>query len=372
MRAFVVGDNLKIVGEVRAALEHEGYECENGSASSAHAVAQRLSQAPADLIVVVLSPHPEMPLEVLRQVRRNVSCSVLAVGPGRESQWQLEAIRAGADYYIAEEQLAGYLEVVLERLQPRPIHVVNGNDRGRLIAIVSGASGSGATTLAVNLSAALAARGPALLVDLNLGGGDAATLLNLKPVHTLAELCANDEGMDQVMFDRSLTQHESGLSLLAPSQSFKEIRQVTPRGVKKALELGMNRFAFLVADLNDFFHAEQEQTLREADVVLLVLRLDFTSLRNTRRTLDYLEQLGGVHHKIRLVANRAGQSGELPIAKVEEALGVQVYHALPDDVRTVNHANNDGNPAVLEAPSSRYSRSVVELASKLAAPARNR
>lgn len=365
MRAFIVGDNSKVTGEVRSVLEHEGYQCE--IAGAVPPVVERIAHTGADLVVVVLSPKLDAPLAVLREVRRKVSALVLAVGSSGASQWQLEAIRAGADYYVPEEELRSYLEAVLERLQPRPVHVSRAQ-RGRLVAVVAGSSGSGATTLAVNLAAAFTKHcGRSLLFDLNLGGGDAATLLNLKPFHTLAELCSNTEGMDQVMFDRSLTRHDGGIALLAPSQSFKEIKQVTPQGVKKALGLGRASFPVVVADLADFFHAEQEETLREADVILLVFRLDFTSLRNTRRTLDYLEQVSGVSSKIRLVANRCGQSNELPAWKVEEALGVPISHSIPDDIRTVNHANNNGNPAVLEAPSSKYSRSVVELAANLVA-----
>lgn len=368
MRAYIVGDNPRIVGEVRAVLEREHYECEFAAATLA--VLERLGRTGADLVVIVLSPTPEAPLAVLREVGRQVSAPRLAVGPGGASELQLEAIRAGADYYVAEEKLRSYLEAVLERLPPRPVHVSRPGQTGRTVAVIAGSSGSGATTLAVNLAAALAPQcGGALLVDLNLGGGDAGTLLNLKPVHTLAELCANSERMDQVMFDRSLTHHDTGIALLAPSQSFKEIKQVTPEGVKKALTLGRMRFPIIVADLADFFHAEQEEVLREADVVLVVFRLDFTSLRNTRRTLDYLEQISGVTGKIRLVANRCGQPNELPAWKVEEALGVPIRHSIPDDVRTVNHANNNGNPAVFETPSSKYARSVAELAATLA-PAR--
>jgi pilus assembly protein CpaE len=120
-----------------------------------------------------------------------------------------------------------------------------------------------------------------------------------------------------------------------------------------------------VVDLDHSFREEQTVALRQADIVLLVLRLDFTSLRNCRRTLDHLEQLGVDRDRVRLVVNRYGQPKEVPAAKAEEALGLKIAHFVPDDPRTVNRANNNGVPLILEAPSARVSKSVVKLAASV-------
>ena len=64
----------------------------------------------------------------------------------------------------------------------------------------------------------------------------------------------------------------------------------------------------------------------------------------------------------RLVVNRYGQPKEVPAAKAEEALGVKIFHFVPDDPRSVNRANNNGTPFVLETPSAKVSRSVTRLA----------
>jgi pilus assembly protein CpaE len=65
---------------------------------------------------------------------------------------------------------------------------------------------------------------------------------------------------------------------------------------------------------------------------------------------------------VRLVVNRFGQPKEVPAAKAEEALGVKIFHYVPDDPRTVIRANNNGTPFVLENPLARVSRSVTRLA----------
>jgi pilus assembly protein CpaE len=204
-----------------------------------------------------------------------------------------------------------------------------------------------------------------LLFDLNLGAGDLAALLDLKPTHTLADLCRNTTRMDRAIFERSLVRHASGVSLLSPPRSFSDISHVSARGVSDALKLARSLFPYVIADLDDSFHSEQTQTLRQSDIILLVLRLDFTSLRNTQRTLDHLTQMQIHRDRVRIVVNRYGQPQELPASKAEEALGAKVGHYIPDDPKTINRANNNGVPAVLDAPSAKVSKSVLQLAASL-------
>jgi pilus assembly protein CpaE len=150
--------------------------------------------------------------------------------------------------------------------------------------------------------------------------------------------------------------------LLAPARSFSEIAQVTTQGVRDVLSLARSMAPYVVVDLDDSFHSEQSQTLRQSDGILLVLRLDFTSLRNTRRVMDHLEQMTISRQKIFLVANRYGQPQELPVSKAEEALGAKIAYFVPDDPKTINRANNNGVPAVLEAPTAKVSKTVFLLA----------
>src|SRR5438270_3272945 len=129
----------------------------------------------------------------------------------------------------------------------------------------------------------------------------------------------------------------------------------------RVLALGRSLFPYVVVDLDHSFREEQLQVLRQADVILLVIRLDFTSLCNGRRTLDYLEHLGVPRERVRLVVNRYGQPKEIPAAKAEEALGCKIFHYVPDDPKTINRANNNGVPAVLDSPSAKVSKSVTRL-----------
>jgi pilus assembly protein CpaE len=285
---------------------------------------------------------------------------VLVVGPASETKLVLRALRGGADDYIDELELEAELRAALERLAAERPDQAEG---GRTIVVLGPSGGCGSSTLAVNLATVLAKEHQSsVLIDLKLETGDLAALLDLKPTHTLADLCQNVSRMDRVLFERSLARHASGVHLLASPLGFADIVHVTPEGIRQALLMARASFPYVVVDLDHSFRDEQVQALRLADLVLLVLRLDFASLRTARRVLEHLERLGLDQDRVRLVVNRYGQPKEVPAAKAEEALGIKIAHFIPDDPKTVNRANNNGVPVVIESPSAKVARCVAKLA----------
>ncbi len=206
----------------------------------------------------------------------------------------------------------------------------NQSTAGRSIVLLAPSGGSGSSTLAVNVAAALAkVHKASALIDLKLYVGDLAALLDLKPVYTLADLCLNVSRIDRVLFERALVRHPSGVHLLASPRSLADVGQVNPEGVRQALAQALFAFPYVVVDLDHSFREEQTIALRQADVVLLVLRLDFTSLRNTQRALEHLDQIGVARDRVRLVVNRYGQPKELPASKAEDALGMRIRALRP-------------------------------------------
>ena len=320
-----------------------------------------LARVRASRLLVVLSPVPERAIQVLHKIRGLMTGPILAVGPASDSKLILRALNEGASHYVDEADLETQLDTVLARLNDREEALPALT--GRLVTLLGAGGGSGVSTLAANLAAVLAREARrCALIDLHPGAGDQAALLDLKPAHTLADLCMKASRMDQAMVESSLVCHPSGISLLAPPDRYDEIPMVTSHGVQKVLTLVRQLYPFAVADLEDCFHEEQVIALRQADNVLVVLRPDFTSLRNARRLLEHLEQLGLAPGRLRVVLNRCGQAKELPVEEVEQALGVAVAHQLPDDPRTINGANNTGILAVLKTPGAKVSQSIVDVA----------
>ena len=381
MRIFVVSDDSGMSYQLREQLLNLGLDCPasqvvsldravsflNAEESIGEASAAQTSAA-SDLVFVILPPDFDRSLEVVRDIRRRVqSKHVFAVGPTADSKFVLRVMREGANEYLDQADLTQELSAAIERLKLAE----SGQRSGKTIALLSPSGGTGCSTLAVNLATVLAQQsGGCVLLDLETQFGDLASLLDLKPVHTSADLCRNVTRIDHSLFEKSLVRDPSGLMLLAAPAQISDARHVTWEGIQQVLSLAADLMPYVVADLSHSFLETMAPVLVEADQILLVLRLDFTSLRNTRRVLEHLEQNGVPRDRVRAVANRFGRAGELTASEAQAALGFQISHYILEDPKNVNRANNQGIPVVKYAPSAKVSRQLTELALSLAVHAK--
>ncbi|HUY88105.1 MAG TPA: hypothetical protein VMV10_05195 [Pirellulales bacterium] len=387
MRCFVGSDEAAVAGQVRELLVELGHACPianvqpldrvwaslgKGSLTlpptepvvsrpqGAEASAGRPASAEVEIVVVVLQPNPERALAAIRNNRRQTSARILLVGPTADTKLVLRGLREGANEFLDQADLKTELPAALERLSAV-------SPKGRIVAAISASGGCGCSTIAVNLAVALAGtHGSCAILDLNLEAGDLVTLLDLKPSYSISELCQNVRRLDASLLEGCLVPHSSGVQLLAAPARVADAVHVTQEGIDEVLSLVAHRFPFVVVDLGDSFRTGRNSLLLDADLILLVLRLDFTCLRNTRTALEYLRHFGVSPDRVQVVANRFGQPNEIAAGAAEEALGVKLAHYVPDDAKTVNRANNNGVPVLSQSPSSKVSRRIAELAAHVA------
>ncbi len=361
MRTLIVGSanaNL-VIGKLQGMLSALGGLPESAVASFDNAESECVQTGP-ELVIVVLAGNPGSELEVIRCLRHRFEGHLLAVGRVEDPKIILRSLQMGATLFLDEAELETEFEASLLRL-------LGGSEasmpQGRLLGILSASGGCGASTLAVNLAAIKAReREKCILIDLNPGRGDLAALLDLKPQYSLADVCRNQARLDQAMLGKCLVRHTCGISLLASPPDYPDAGLLTPAGIRHALSLARKLFPYTIVDLEDCFHTEQVEVLKQATGILVVCRLDFTSLRNTRRVLDHLIRLDVQRHQVKVVVNQHGQPNELPIEEAEDALGEKLTSFIPYDSKTINLANNVGFPAVLKAPGTRLASSINELA----------
>lgn len=367
MGTFIASDHDAITLRVRELLLRDGLSCPASRIESIEMASGQLGKLRSELIIVVLSPDIERSLPVVRQLRGRSQGYLLAIGPIDDSTLILRAIREGADEYLNEDDLEAELEGALLRLMAERPHVT---EPGRLVSVVAPNGGCGASTLAVNLAAGLAARhNRCALFDFRLASGDLAAMLNLKPAHTLTDICRNASRLDFGMFENSLAVHQGGIHLLAAPDTYEELEYITLQGIRVAVNLARERFRHVVVDLDHNMSQEEREILQSSDDVLLAFRLDFNSMRNAYRTLEYFDQLGISRQRVRPVVCKYGQPKEVPYTKAENVLGMKIYHFIPDDANQVNAANNEGLPVVFRAPRCKAAKSLRKLAQKMSAAA---
>ncbi len=102
-----------------------------------------------------------------------------------------------------------------------------------------------------------------------------------------------------------------------------------------------------------------------ADVVLTMLSLEITSIKNMRMFLEVADQLGYEPNKVRLVLNRADSTLGIRVSDVEHSIGRKVDHTIVSDGRSVVYALNRGVPFYLSNREAQVSQDVLRLATAI-------
>jgi pilus assembly protein CpaE len=294
----------------------------------------------------------------------NEHIRVVAVGPTFGPDIILQTIRNGAvDYLDITSQFNRELENLIERLN------ASSADRpqlGRMFTVVSAVGGSGASTLALNLAAAIAARHAQCgLLDFQLRGGHLASLLQLTPRHTVVSIAEKVQQLDRAMFDQAFVVHPSGIRLLAGPAQFSDLRHFSGQVIQRIIALSRSSLSHVVVDLEDCLHAEQVRAAANSERLVIPFRLDYVSLLRTKELVDFLLGAQFTQSQIVLVASRCGQAKELPLGSIEDLLGVPIDHKIPNDPAAVNTSCNLGEPYVLASPRSPAALAVLRLSEHL-------
>jgi pilus assembly protein CpaE len=362
---LIASDSQTKAARIRNHLLQDGYDCPLTSVVPVDAVRQNAAaiHPKPDLVVLILSQEHDRALATLRHLRESIETPILAVGP-RDPNLILDTLHAGASDYLDEasdfnRDLSAAMTRILESVSKR-------STTGRLMTVVGSCGGSGRTFFATNLAVQLAKmQQRCALFDLDLIGGDVATCLNLKPRHSIADLCHNIDKLDQKMFEQCLVEHPSGVSVLAAPEDWTDARSVSADGLQKVIRFGKNLFPSVVAEINSFWISEFAVLLQQSEAILKVLRLDFPGIRNAHRALMAFDRAGIDQSKVQIVAARFGRPKEIGVTQAEEVLGMKIRYFLPEDPATVNACVNWGTAVVTESPSSAIARAIADVAATI-------
>ncbi|HET9613892.1 MAG TPA: response regulator [Candidatus Limnocylindrales bacterium] len=240
---------------------------------------------------------------------------------------------------------------------------------GQVIAIFSPKGGVGRTTVAVNLAVAAATDlGRSVVVmDASFQFGDVGVLLNLNPKNkSIADLVPELEAGEPESLDTFVITHSAGIRVLLAPPSPEMAELITPSGVRRVLEALRRTNDLVIVDCTSTFNDTTLAILDAADLVLTMLSLEITSIKNMRLFLEVAEQLGYDQDKIQLVLNRADSSLGIRVSDVESSIGRKVNHTIVSDGRSVVYALNRGVPFFLSNREAQVSQDILRLAQAVA------
>lgn len=244
-----------------------------------------------------------------------------------------------------------------------------GRETGKIITFFSPKGGVGRTTISTNLAVALhqLTGKPVVLVDGSLPFGDIAVILNMSPkAKTIADLIGSFETADSDVVESILVQHSTGIKVMLAPPTPESTELITGAHIKHVLELLRERYAYIVVDTWPSFQEQVITMLDVADVILTLMTLEITSLKNVRVFMEVVEKLGYDEAKVQLVANRNDSSGGIKASDVEASLGRKIPHTIVSDGRTLVLAVNRGVPFVISHRDSQVSKDIFALAQRVA------
>lgn len=336
-----------------------------------------------DIIITDINLPDLSGYEVVRRLRRDprfAHTPIIALTSQTTLQDKLASFESGADDHINKpfepEELIARMRVLLKRAELLRTALPSGTTtqpthQARMIAVHSLRGGIGASTLAVNL--ALGLRGlwnaPTLLLDLAMLAGQDALLLNIPLRRTwgdLAGVAANE--LDLELIHSIIVSHESGVELIAAPTTPTQAEMISTETLAAALEIIRPLYEYIVADLPHDFSEVALQALDVADVILLVMAPELSSVRAAAAALDTYTQLKYPSDKIKIVLNYTFPRYALPRDKIEAALKRPITLTLPYVPDLLVQSLNLGKPVLYHQPEERFSELIEDLAFYLSSP----
>jgi len=240
---------------------------------------------------------------------------------------------------------------------------------GVVVAIYSVKGGSGKTSLAVNLAAALGAkhRGEAVLLDLGLPYNHAALVANLVPTGCLATADRLVEEQFEEAVLSCCLHHPSGAVVLPTALKVEQSELITPPLVQRALDLLRRTFSYIVVDLGIAMSETALNVLEQATRIMLMLTPELPSLKDTAELLDIFENVLKIPAStVTLVLNHPRPRSMVGRSDAERVIRRPMDYEIANDGPRFDRAAVTGEVLIIGAPSSPPAKAILRLAELIA------
>ena len=300
----------------------------------------------------------------IRAMPELVEKLVLCLASSEDVEERVRFLEAGADDVISRpfdgRELDARVDALLARTQrsrasmPATAPGDPVRDVPRLVGFYGPKGGTGASTLAVNVATALAARGDrsVALADLDLQWGDVATLLNVKIRQTVSELARDASALAEAGSVQSYAaMHSSGLAVFGSAGRPDEAESVGAEHLGQLLIGLRDAYDMVLVDTASTFDSRTLTIFEHVDRLVVPVTAEIPALRAVRTLLDALGELEQGTAGVLPVLIHRQEHERLRRAEVAEALGVSVVMEIPFDA-AFHAAANTGEPLVTAAPRS--------------------
>ena len=230
----------------------------------------------------------------------------------------------------------------------------------KIYSLVSGKGGTGKTTSAINLAAALNQLGEnTIVVDANLSTPNIGLHLGASIVPVTLNSVLNDKAE----ISEAIYEHPSGLKIIPSSLSIQELKKIKYGKLAEVIQQ-LRRFSkCIILDSSAGLGKETGSSINAADEIILVTQAEMPAVTDALKIAKLTEQL---NKKIKgfILTRYKARRAEMPIENIIDMLELPLLGIVPED-KKIQKSLSLKNPVVLTHPRSKASLAYQKIARKI-------
>jgi DNA-binding response OmpR family regulator len=352
-RIFVIDDDEQLLRMVGLMLERGGH-----SVTLINDPLEGLEQIKADkpdmLVLDVMMPHMsghDLAKEI-RNTKGYDNLPILILTARSQEVDRTAALKVGADDYLSKPVTSQELIERVDNLLAKKSGKKVDPKQGFTITFYGLRGGSGQTTLAVNMAAALRriSQQEVCLVDFSSSGSQIVAHMRLQARNSWLDLPA-DGDFDWDTLKEKLIIHPSSLRVLAAPSLPQAPDTLTEACALRIIELLRENVAFTVIDAPNQLSTVFQESLKAADMALHVISPEVVSVQTAVQLNRAIRKLDITVRRKSHILNQKVPEAQLPQTAVERGLNTRISFQVGHDTNQ-SRAMAQGVPLALTSAQS--------------------
>ena len=271
---------------------------------------------------------------------------------------EADQLREAINSVLAQEEL---------RQMRRAGQLATNRGRGTVVTVTGAKCGIGKTVCCVNISLGLRRECDmsVAILDADIQFGDVATMLNISPSRTIGDLMPKLDQLDRDNIHEFLTEHESGVEVLAATEREEVWTNCTNEGLKRIIDLLAQNYDFVLIDTAGSFDRLTRACIEASTLTLVVTSGEVSSIRDTASAIRRMESWEIPPDRFKVLLNRGAKVNGVHLDDLSQAVNSDIFWQIPYDKR-VPESVQLGQPVVLYNDGSTAARTLLALSRMIA------
>jgi len=328
-----------------------------------------LERTPNAIVVVDIDHNSSEGLKDLDEITSLYpEAHFVVVASNSSEELILEAMRAGARYFILKNRIEMKLDGIMEHFLS--VGFKKAYSPGSIISVFSASGGCGATTVALNLAneLRLVTGKTVLTVDLDHNYGAVSNYLELSGSYSLIDVLNRGEQIDKNLVMSSATNYLKDFHVLTSPASDEHFLS---NGFKYSnliafFEACRQAYKYTVIDAPRVSEDVARLLATISEVQLIVFQQTVKDIKIARSIISSLTRWGAGPERIIPLANKFRRFGPLvTLEDTKDVLGLDNICYIRNDFRRVVNCINNGELLAQSAPWSGVRREFRKLAARI-------